>query len=56
MVTVSIIALNNREEDTKLIARHMSQAIGDDRERIEHVSTNLLLTTLYKNLRVRGKT
>jgi hypothetical protein len=47
MVTVTITASNNRATGTKLIARHMSHAIGDDHERKQHVSTNLLLTMLH---------
>jgi hypothetical protein len=48
MVTVSVIASNNRSNGHKLIARHMSHAVGDDHVRTEHVSTNLLSTTLHK--------
>jgi hypothetical protein len=33
---------------TKLIIHHMSDAIGDDQERIEHISANILLTMLPK--------
>jgi hypothetical protein len=47
MVTGSVTALNNRAMDTKLIARHMSHAMGDNHKRTEHVSTNALLTMLH---------
>jgi hypothetical protein len=46
MVTVSFTASNNRVTGTKIIARHMSHTIGDDQEKTEHISTNLLLTML----------
>jgi hypothetical protein len=48
MVSVTVTASNNRAMGTKLIARHMSHAIGDDQERTEHIITNLLLTRLHK--------
>jgi hypothetical protein len=41
MVTVEVTG-------TEVIIRHMSDAIEDDQERTEHVSTNILLNTLHK--------
>jgi hypothetical protein len=48
MITITSLLETIEATDTKLIARHMSHAIEDDQGRIEHVSTNLLLTTLHK--------
>jgi hypothetical protein len=48
MVTVTVTASKNRATDANFIARHMSHAIGDDQQRTEHVSTNVILTTLPK--------
>jgi hypothetical protein len=48
MVTVSVTASKNRAADENLIARHPSHAIGDDRQRTEHISTNVLLTMSSK--------
>jgi hypothetical protein len=48
MVTVSVTASKNRTTDGNLIVHHMAHTIRDNKQRIGHVSTNLLLTTLPK--------